>query len=637
MYVCVYIGQRIAAPSFAALACRRESLDTQSPVPALLNRLAFFQSFSSDGVSALAEEVMFIRHLSCDKRWGPVVHKCVQNGILETLNSIDTLTTWNSINNNSNKSDEKEEKKSKSAAHTQPHNKPNADEKLGLSSSVWDNVWISLGSLAVYGGFIDYLRAGTRVYLRSSNTKATVVSRDYSKNIVNVVRDGEGSVTEEKTHDAICIGSRPFRCADFAPGVSVPRVLTVLERVTSTIVKNRVFNERDSVFGKRTVDENKKLAEGTKVHVSVATIALNSLYTFSMRALHSVLLHHTTSTRLFPTAAAGGAVVPKSLFFSVMATACQPSPFKRNSLYSTAYLEDKYISLHNELLRRCRVPSAVRVIVTPAQPRLTIRAPSAMFEADYVNIGGETKTSIHGNLSYVRLDEEPSKKLCYKKIVMIDTYGEFEKRILKMVPFEPLAIVLCLHSETAKMENLNVDSGTDGKESKSTGNVLRQAQESVMNAQAALNAAPIANMGFGRRVRMTTAAPITTAMTPKKEKKDAKTKRKFNPLLKKMTMVCINSAISKIIREVLGVAEYDEPDEINKRMLSIKLVAKGYPRKHTYRALEKAGFDVEKAAKWLDANSEWLYDQTTTTITDVKDADADKKSAEEEENVCVCV
>lgn len=44
------------------------------------------------------------------------------------------------------------------------------------------------------------------------------------------------------------------------------------------------------------------------------------------------------------------------------------------------------------------------------------------------------------------------------KIVLIDTFGEFEERLNAIAEFEPSAILLALHTDSAKTEGLDAES-----------------------------------------------------------------------------------------------------------------------------------------------------------------------------------
>eukprot|EP00456_Euglypha_rotunda_P016729 TRINITY_DN15599_c0_g1_i1.p1 TRINITY_DN15599_c0_g1~~TRINITY_DN15599_c0_g1_i1.p1 ORF type:complete len:244 (+),score=34.65 TRINITY_DN15599_c0_g1_i1:86-733(+) len=91
------------------------------------------------------------------------------------------------------------------------------DRDFALNAPLWDQLWLGLGALALLGGYVDTLRVGTRVHLKSEGSFGTAISRALPtasymplKKDFKVIVDGEGSVKEVKLKDITVLGDIPF-------------------------------------------------------------------------------------------------------------------------------------------------------------------------------------------------------------------------------------------------------------------------------------------------------------------------------------------------------------------------------------------------------------------------------------------
>jgi hypothetical protein len=127
--------------------------------------------------------------------------------------------------------------------------------------------------------------------------------------------------------------------------------------------------------------------------------------------------------------------------------------------------------------------------VKAEQPRLKVHKPEVSFDAEFTNTADKVENgkSYTAPIKYVRLDAEPSATELKGAVVLLDTYGELEERLVKVQKAGAVAVILALHTENTKAEGLNVKDDNDEKdtESKTTGDadVIAQAQRLAQTAR----------------------------------------------------------------------------------------------------------------------------------------------------------
>lgn len=622
------IGQFALAPAFASLAV--DAAGKSPEIQAVLNKLHLYTAHNDQSVATWMEEVSLLRVLAKkSEHWRKIINAKVQAAIDALPAVILQLAKFRHAEHAESPSDKaghaawfdskdsKDEKSTDSAApvdiKAEKAKRDAAAEKFAekdrafaTNALLWDQIWQGIGALCAFGGHFDPLRVGSRVYIRSVDSVGTVVSR--SGGVVQVVRDGEGVITDEDAAEVDNLGGRPFARDSFAE-VDSAAVLNAIGAALSAV--DAVAEPEKPVEEKKTTGPTKKAVAKTKgpdTETSVAAVVLSALRAHSMRTLHSLLLHDKEVVTFVKNGAA----------FQQLYTAASRQPPLDKSL-GTAELEDRLQALNMELTRRARKPANIVVTLRAGQPRIQVHRPKVEVEAEFAKIGFKMEAggSVRGDLSYIRLNEEPTAENCTGKIVMLDTYGDFKARLTQVAALKASAVILALHSANAKLEGL-AEEEEEEEQKEESGDVLAQARDQVLAAERELGNADPWGAGGGAVPAGRPAVPVPHSTSghggssggekkSKKAKKDGEEEEPQDPLVAVLPLVCIPPEASALLRIPLGVREEDEPDTLNRTLLSAQLVALGFPAEHTVRALEKNDFDVGAAAAWLEANAEWLY------------------------------
>jgi len=658
------IGQRAAAPAFTALAVNKTAMELHGSAAAtVLQNLRLFASHSSGGVCAWAEHVSLLRFLSDNSNdWRQVIASVVERSLAQLPSLLQRLKEFAYGSSKQEEKTESKENKDDSwesvQLHAEAQNQANAqkDSELATSSELWSQLWMVLGALNVFGGYVDVLRVGSRVYMPSIESCGVVVARDMQNNTVSVIRDGEGTITEEKCPDVVCLGGRSFKREESFGLVNSAQVFNSIRAILNAVndrpltieqlnkMINDIRNKHDSVGPADGAHEGEEAEEPVdaaeklrRVEISMAAVTTSMLHTCCIRLLHSLMLSDKDVSAFLQ---------DQETFKKLYGSAMQISPLGETAQAreSTEVLEDKLAALSSELTRRARIPADITLTVRHSQPRIRISKPQVDLEAEYANIGNKvSEDSVRASLYYLRLNEEPSAK-CTGKIVLIDTYGDLIERLNKLADFAPAAIILALHSATAKLEGLNEDEDDqeDGKK-KESDNVIQQAQGLVAGLRHGMLDSGLGAMPMGLSMASRRAGAFSAAAMPgmpasafsaastagssrkkevKKKDKDGKEKPATSAALDAVPLICVPPESSRLLRVALGVRSEDNPETVNRAMLVAALVARGYPKEHTLRALEKHDFDLEAAAGWLDTAKEWLYESTA----ELKEMGFDKES-----------
>lgn len=185
------------------------------------------------------------------------------------------------------------------------------------------------------------------------------------------------------------------------------------------------------------------------------------------------------------------------------------------------------------------------------------------------------RATISARLSYIPLNEDVTPMNCKGKIVVLDTYGEYDARIASAAMNGAQAIVLAV-SYYGEAERLG--------------------------AKTMPTVAP---------KKVTTAASFTPGSGGKGGKKNEKEKKLPRFQLKvDIPVLLVRSNEGDQLRVVANVPRAEYPTVVWPAMQSKMLQDQGFPAHLVDRAMKKCSNNVDAALAWLQENAEWLQDQS---------------------------